>query len=154
MTRGRAHLHRIERGLVSFQDLYILANGLNRAFSDLDFVHDPSGSLDSCQFTPVGEAILTGWATDLNAGGSLEGIQILSNGELVKTVTPSHDRPDLDAYFQRESALRSGWICHLGREQAQPESIIEIKLVNRKGKSVVISYDHLVSTLRRNVMAA
>ena len=81
VTRGRAHLHRIERGLVGFQDLYILANGLNRAFSDLDFVHDPSGSLDSCQFTPVGEAILTGWATDLNAGGSIEGIQFLSNGE-------------------------------------------------------------------------
>jgi SAM-dependent methyltransferase len=143
VTRGEGHLHRIERGLVCFQDLYILAKGLNREFSDLGFVHDPSGCLDSRQISPGGEAVLSGWAADINTGGSIKEIQVLSNGDIIKTVTPSHDRPDVAAHLQRASALHSGWTCHLGLDQVRRDQIIEVKVINNKKTSLIISYDNL-----------
>jgi len=153
VTAGKARLHRIPRGLVGFQDLYILPKDPNRDIGGLRFVHDPCGCFDGGELTPDGRACLSGWAADLNPGGCIKEVQFLAKGRVIDTVTPSHERPDVAAFFQRSSALRSGWNCELPRNRVRSGNIIEIKVVNNKNRSLIIAYDHLKSMLRRGKAA-
>jgi SAM-dependent methyltransferase len=153
VSQGKTHLHRVKRGLVGFQDLYILGNDLSSDFSNLDFVHDPSGCLDKCQLSPAGEAVLTGWAADFNPGGSIREIQVLLNDTVMEAVTPSHDRPDIAQHFKCPAVLRSGWTCQLGRYKAGTGDIIEVKVISNKNKSLTILYDYLTSTLSQKAAA-
>ena len=106
VTGGAKRVHRIKRGLVWFQDLYILTRESNRDFTDLNFQHEASGCFDSCRPEPAGHGTLTGWAADLNPGGSIEEIQFIANERVLQTATPSFDRPDVAAIFDSPSLLR------------------------------------------------
>ena len=149
VTRGKAHLHRIERGLDRFQDIYILAKNLNKDFSDLNFVHDPGGCFDRGELSADGSVNLNGWAADINVGASIKEVQFLTNDRLISSVVPSYDRPDVAAFFQRPAVLRSGWSCNLKRGLIRSNDIVEINVVNDKGRSRVIAYDYLKSMVRR-----
>ena len=149
VTGGEARVHRIKRGLVWFQDLYIVTCESNRDFTDLNFLHDPSGNFDLCRPEPTGHGTLTGWAADLNPGGSIKEIQFVSSERVIQAVTPSFDRPDVAVYFNSPSILRSGWTCQLREDCVRPTDIIEIKVVNHKDESRIIAYDVLSSMMHR-----
>ncbi len=154
VTGGEARVHRIKRGLVWFQDLYIVTRESNRDFTDLNFVHDSSGNFDACRPEPAGHRTLSGWAADLNQGGSIKEIQVISNDRVLQTVMPSFDRPDVAAFFLSPSILRSGWICQLREDCVRPTDIIQIKVVNHKGQSRTIAYDTSKALLNRGHAAA
>jgi SAM-dependent methyltransferase len=145
VTAGRGHLHRINRGLNRFQDLYIVAKHLHRDFAALNLVHDPAGYLDTFQHTGAGEVYLSGWAADFNAGGSIEKVQVLSNGRLIATTVPRQDRADVAAYFQVPSIVRSGWSIHLSSDECGHDSIIEVKCVNNNGITSTLVFDYAKS---------
>lgn len=149
VTGRGAHLHRIERGLDRFQDIYIVAKTLNRDFSDLNFVHEPGGCFDWGEMSADGTACLNGWAADINAGASIEEVQFLSDGKVIATVVPSYDRPDVAAFFQRPAVIRSGWTCQLKRRLFRSNYIVDIKAVNDKGRSGIIAYDSLKTMVSR-----
>ena len=149
VTAGKARLHRIKWGLVCYQDIYILTKGLNRDFSELNFVHDPIGCLDSGEPGPDGRVYLRGWAADINPWASIKEVQFVSRGRVIEAVAPSHDREDVAAFFQRPSALRSGWSCNLKHDRVTSGDIVEIKVVNHKGESRIIAYDVLSSIMHR-----
>ena len=153
VTGDTTRLHRIRRGLVGFQDLYVLANHLNRDFSDLAFVHDPSGNFDSCEVDPDGQARLTGWAADINPGSSIKEVQFVSNDMVVETVVPDQDRPDVATFFHCPRLLRSGWTCHLRTNHVRPDDIVEIKVVNDKNHWRTIAYDTVTGMYRRGALA-
>jgi SAM-dependent methyltransferase len=154
VTGGEARVHRIKRGLVWYQDLYIVTRESDRDFADLSFLHEPWGAFDACRPEPAGHGTLTGWAADLNAGGSIKQIQFISNERILQTVTPSFDRPDVATIFQSPSILRSGWICQLREDCVRANDIIEIKVVNKKGQSRTIASDTLKALLNRRPAAA
>jgi len=154
VTGGEARVHRIKRGLVWFQDLYIVTRESKRDFTDLKFLHDPWGNFDACRPEPAGHGTLTGWAADLNPGGSIKEIQFIANERVIQSVTPSFDRPDVAAFFLSPSILRSGWNCQLREDCVRPTDIIEIKVVNQKGQSRTIAYDTLKALLNRRSAAA
>ena len=149
VTQGRTHLHRIDRGLDRFQDIYILAKNLNRDFSDLNFSHDPGGCFDRGELSADGTVCLNGWAADINVGASIKEVQFLTNGKVIATVVPCHERPDVAAFFQRPAVIRSGWTCNLKRGLIRSNDIVEIKVVNNRGRSRIIAYDFLKSMVRR-----
>jgi hypothetical protein len=149
VTGGKAHLHRIERGIDRFQDIYIVARKLNRDFSDLKFVHDPGGFFDGGELSADGTACLNGWAADFNPGGTIKEIQFLTKGKVIATVVPSYDRPDVAKAFGRPALLHSGWTCNLRRDLVRLKDIIEIKVVNGTGQSSIIAYDLLHAMVRR-----
>jgi SAM-dependent methyltransferase len=142
---GSIRLHRIKRGLNMHQDIYILARHLNRDFTRLKLVLDPLGSLDEYYHGPGGEAVIEGWAADLNDGGSVEEVQVRLGGKLIESVRPDHDRPDIAENFHRPELLRSGWTCHLKRNLIKPQQILEVKVKGNQGRSAVIAYDYLSS---------
>ena len=149
VTAGRGRLHRIERGLCHFQDLYLLADTLNREFAELEFSHDPVGYLDRWKEGPGGVIELAGWAADLNAGGSVKEVAFVSGDRLVGTAAPGHDRPDIAEYLQCPSARRSGWTCRIGRHEISPDGVFEASVTNHVGHRTVIVCDYPEAISRR-----
>jgi len=143
VTGGNASLHRIKKGLCSFQDIYIVANDRNRDFSDLSFVHFPQGHLDACNRTPNGDVDLAGWAADSNDGGSIADVQILAGGRVVQKCSPSNDRVDVAELLDNPAMLRSGWSCRLKRHHAGANQIVEVKVLNKNQKSSTIFYNYI-----------
>ena len=130
-----------------------LANDLNRDFSDLTFVHDPSGNFDACELDAAGQARLTGWAANINPGSSIKEIQFVSNHKVVEIVVPDQARPDIATFFQCPSVLRPGWTCRLRENQVRPDDIVEIKVVNDKNHWRTIADDSVTAMYRRSALA-
>lgn len=139
---GRGRLHRVERGLCTFQDIYILAPRLNREFSELAFHHDPTGYLDAWVEGPNGQIRLAGWAADLNPGGSITEISFLSGDRLLATAVPDHDRVDVAEHLQCPAATRSGWQCRLDARAIASDECFEVSATNHVGDRTVIAFDY------------
>lgn len=151
---GRARLHRVERGLCTFQDIYLLAPSLNREFSELGFHHDPVGHLDAWLEGPDGQIRLAGWAADLNSGGSIKEISVFSGDRLLAVVVPDHDRADVAEYLRCPAATRSGWQCEFDGKAVSPGDCFEVSATNHAGDRTVIVFDYPMLVRRRCAVRA
>ncbi|MEG3860051.1 methyltransferase [Microcoleus sp. herbarium12] len=133
VSGGKAFVHRIEKGICRFQDLYLVTNEVARDFSELKFKHHPEGYIDVAAFTNNENLYLEGWATDLNVGGKIEEVQVLVNGQLVQRCEPFYDRPDVAGHFENEIALQSGWNCFLPKNSVGAQDVLTVKAINNFG---------------------
>jgi SAM-dependent methyltransferase len=149
VTAGKGMLHRIERGLCYFQDIYVLASRLNRGFAELGFLHEPRGFLDLWAEGSDDGIRLAGWAADLNPGGSIKEVSVQSGDRIIATVAPGHDRPDVAEYFNCPSAAFSGWRCQIDRRAVRWNDTFEISATNHLGARTVIVFDYPKLVRRR-----
>jgi SAM-dependent methyltransferase len=133
VSGGKAFVHRIQKGICKFQDLYVVTNQLVRDFSELKFNHQPGGYIDVAAFTSKGSLYLEGWAADVNLDGRIDEVQVLVNGEVVQRCEPFYDRPDVAAYFQKDAILQSGWNCYLPKNTVTPQDVLIVKAINNYG---------------------
>ncbi len=138
VSSSKAFVHRIEKGLCRFQDLYIVTNQLVKDFSSLKFNHHPEGYVDVAAFTNKGNLYLEGWAVDANQDGSIEEVQVLVNGKIVQRCEPFYDRLDIDIHFQKDAISQSGWSCYLPKDTASSENVLTVKLINNCGGKLII----------------
>jgi SAM-dependent methyltransferase len=138
LSSGKAFVHRIEKGLCRFQDLYIVTNQVVREFSSLKFNHHPEGYVDVATFTNKGSLYLEGWAVDVNPYGRIEEVQILVNGNLVQRCEPFYDRLDLELHFQRDRISKSGWSCYLAKDTVSIQDVLTVKLINNCGGELIV----------------
>ena len=138
VSGGKALVHRIEKGLCKFQDLYIVTNQLVREFSSLKFNQHPEGYVDVAAFTNQGNLYLEGWAVDGNHEGSIEEVKVLVNGKVIQRCEPFYERPDLDLHFKKNAILQSGWNCYLAKNIVSPQDVLTVKLVNKWGGELII----------------
>lgn len=138
VSGGKAFVHRIEKGICRFQDLYVVTNKPNKDFSSLKFHHHPEGYVDVAALTAKDNLYLEGWAADANEGGRIEEVQVLVSGEIVQTCEPFYNRPDVAGYFQTKAALQSGWRCYLPKDAVSPADVILIKAINKGGLEWII----------------
>lgn len=141
VTAGKGKLYRVERGLCYFQDIYILANSLNREFSEFTFFHDPIGYVDLWKETSKGVIDLAGWAADFNPGGSIKEVTFSSGDRIIDTIVVDHDRDDVAEYFKCPSAVRSGWRYRISRDNIHSDEVFEVSATNHVGKNTVIVYN-------------
>lgn len=141
VTGGRARLHRIERGLCYFQDLYVLADDRTRDLSELAFCHDPFGHLDFWVEEPGAATAISGWAADINPGGAIAEVALYSGDALVATATPTLDRPDVGAHFGRPELARSGWELHVPTGSLRPDEPLEVLATNHAGCWTSLAFD-------------
>jgi SAM-dependent methyltransferase len=149
ISGGKAFVHRLNKGICRFQDLYVVTNRLNQDFSSLKFHHHPEGYVDVAALTTKDNLYLEGWAADGNEGGRIEEVQVLVNGEVVQTCEPFYNRPDVAGYFQTKAALQSGWRCYLPKDAVAPADVILIKAINNCGLEWIIESCHVKSLLDR-----
>lgn len=133
VSAGKAFVHRIEKGICRFQDLYLVTNELVRDFLELKFNHHPEGYIDVAAFTNKENLYLEGWAADVNVGGRIEEVQVLVNNEIVQRCEPFYDRPDVAGYFETDVALQSGWNCYLPKNTVAPQDVLTVKAINNYG---------------------
>ncbi|MEG3988058.1 methyltransferase domain-containing protein [Microcoleus sp. S28C3] len=133
VSGGKAFVHRIEKGICRFQDLYVVTNQLNREFSSLKFSHHPEGYVDVAALTNKDNLYLEGWAADVNEEGRIEEVQVLVNGELVEKCEPFYNRSDVAGYFKTDAALQSGWRCYLPKNTVTPQDVLIVKAINNYG---------------------
>ena len=138
VSGGKAFVHRIKKGICKFQDLYVVTNQLVRDFSELKFNHQPGGYIDVAALTKKDTLYLEGWAADVNLDGRIEEVQVLVNGEVVQRCEPFYDRPDVAAYFEKDTILQSGWNCYLQKNTVTPEDVLIVKAINNYGAEWIL----------------
>lgn len=138
VSSSKAFVHRIEKGLCRFQDLYIVTNQLVKDFSSLKLNQHPEGYVDVASFTNKGNLYLEGWAVDANQDGSIEEVQVMVNGKIIQRCEPFYDRLDLDLHFQKDATLQSGWNCYLAKDIVSPQDVLTVKLINNFGGELII----------------
>jgi SAM-dependent methyltransferase len=138
VSNGKAFVHRLEKGICRFQDLYVVTNQLNQEFSRLKINHHPEGYIDVAAFTTKDNLYLEGWAVDLNPGGSIEEVQVFVNGEIVQRAEPFYNRPDVAGHFENDVALQSGWNCYLAQNRVSIDDVLTVKLINNYGLEWIV----------------
>ncbi|WP_293352002.1 MULTISPECIES: methyltransferase [unclassified Microcoleus] len=149
VSAGKAFVHRIEKGICRFQDLYVVTNQLSRDFSELKFNQHPEGYVDVAAFTNKENLYLEGWAADLNNGGKIEDLQVLVNGEFVQRCEPFYNRPDVAGHFETDVALQSGWNCYLPKNSVAPQDVLTVKAINNYGLTWILETCTVQSLVRQ-----
>jgi SAM-dependent methyltransferase len=149
VSAGKAFVHRIEKGICRFQDLYVVTNELVRDFSELKLYHHPEGYVDVAAFTNKENLYLEGWAADLNLGGRIEDLQVLVNNQIVQRCEPFYNRPDVAGHFKTDVALQSGWNCYLPKNTVAPQDVLTVKAINNYGGEWILENSTVQSLLNQ-----
>ena len=143
---GRSVYHRIRLGLCHHQDIYIVSNRPDPAFSKLRFQHGPYGHLDGMSLNAAGELMLSGWAVEISPDANVAEIQVCLDGRVVQRCTTNIPRPDLPAHFGKDDPkLRdAGWSCTAsltGKDQSG--KVLVVKALSTSGKGFVLHTEEL-----------
>ncbi|MDY7022149.1 MAG: methyltransferase domain-containing protein [Cyanobacteriota bacterium] len=141
ISLNQATIHRIEKGLGNYQDLYLITSKPHKNFTDFNFKYSPKGYLDECNITDFGEIQLSGWAMDYNRESQIEAVQIVVNHQVIQSCQVTDERPDLVEYFHTSKALNTGWQCVIDAGKIHPQDIIIIQAINTVGKAGIIAVD-------------
>jgi SAM-dependent methyltransferase len=103
-------VHRLARGLLRFQDLYVVVPEADADFSGLKLPEEPEGFVEHCAFSG-GELRLTGWVVDRTRRAPPREVRLLIDGEIVQALRPDGfvPRPDAGVLFPYEEVQVTGW---------------------------------------------
>lgn len=127
-----ASLHRIDRGLCNFQDLYVAISEPGVDFSSLCFHGEPHLFLESARLAP-GRLDLAGWAAALS--GEVREVEAVLDGERLAAALVNEPRPDVAQYLGGERFLRSGWLlsCTLPEGTSRSSSVLALLAIDARG---------------------
>ena len=131
---GTASLHRIDRGLCNFQDLYLAVPEPDADFSGLGFQHEPYLFVEACRLKEQGRRLaLEGWTASLSA--MPREVQAVLDGELRATAPVVGPRTDVAASLGGERYLHSGWDCSfpLPAGLSRSSSVLLLRVVDGRG---------------------
>ena len=128
-----ASLHRVERGLCNFQDLYLSIPEPAVDFSTFDFHGEPQLFLETAELSPDGRLALEGWAAVRS--GAVREVEAVLDGERVAAAPVGEPRPDVAEFLGGERYLRSGWRCSfpLPAAASRSASILLLRVVDARG---------------------
>jgi SAM-dependent methyltransferase len=130
-----ASLHRIERGLCNFQDLYLALPQGGVGFAGLDFQGEPQLFLERARVSEEGRRLdLGGWAAVRS--GAIRGVEAMLDGERLAAVSELEPRPDVAAFFDSDRYLRSGWdlACPLPPGVSRTAAVLRLRVVDGRGR--------------------
>ena len=127
-----ASLHRIDRGLCNFQDLYLAIPEPDVDFSSLRFHGEPHLFLESARLEP-GRLDLAGWAAVLS--GAVREVEAVLDGQRLAAAPVDEPRPDVAQYLGGERFLRSGWLlsCALPEGTSRSSSVLVLLAIDARG---------------------
>jgi SAM-dependent methyltransferase len=135
-----ASLHRLERGLCNFQDLYLALPEPGIDFSSLDFHSEPHLVVEQAILADGGRRLeIQGWAAVRS--GAVREIEVMLGGERIAAAPVADPRPDVAAYLAdsggEDRYLRSGWhaSCPLPAGASRPAAVLRLRVVDGRGKA-------------------
>jgi SAM-dependent methyltransferase len=132
----QASLHRIERALCNFQDLYLVAAEPDLDFRSLSFQWEPQLFLDQARLSEMGRKLeLRGW-TAVHSG-SVRAVEVMLDEDLLTTIAKFDPRPDVAAFLGDERSLESGWSCSCSIPAGISHStaVLRLRVVDGRGVS-------------------
>lgn len=103
-------VHRVPRGLLRFQDLYLVVPEAGADFSALKFEEEPEGFVEHCSFAG-GNLRLAGWVVDRTRRAAPREVRMIVDGRTAATVRAGDfaPRPDVGVLFPYEQVDVTGW---------------------------------------------
>ncbi len=130
-----ASLHRLDRALCNFQDLYLACPEPGVDFSTLEYHWEPQLFLERSNLADGGRRLeIGGWAG--LRSGEVRSVEAMLDGERLATVSALDPRPDVAGHFG-EPYLRSGWSlsCPLPEGASRTAAVLRLRVVDGRGRS-------------------
>jgi SAM-dependent methyltransferase len=131
-----ASLHRLERALCNFQDLYLACPEPGVDFSSLSFHAEPQLFVERAALAEGGRRLdLGGWAA--TRSGTVAWVEAALDGERLGAVSQLETRPDVAAFLGRDPSLRCGWSlsCPLPEGASRTAAVLRLRTVDGRGRS-------------------
>ena len=142
-----ASVHRLERGLCNYQDLYVAVLEPDVDFSGLLYTGEPQLFLEHCGVPTPGRLEMRGWAAARSGG--LEAVEVLLDGRLLAELPVAHPRPDVAALLGEPRYLHSGWggVFALPPGTSHGSSVLLIRARDGRGASHLLRAGSVESLL-------
>jgi SAM-dependent methyltransferase len=126
-------LHRIERALCNFQDLYLALPEPGVDFSSLAFQGEPQLFVERAVLDSEGRLELAGWAAVRN--GSVQKVEVWLNEERLGSAPIDGERGDVAGFFGGPRHVRSGWTCscRLPAAVSRSGAVLRLRVVDAGG---------------------
>src|SRR4051812_21354752 len=121
-----ASLHRIERALCNFQDLYLALPEPGVDFSSLAFQGEPQLFVERAELDADGRLELAGWAAVRN--GIVREVEIWLDEERLGSASVGAERADVAGFFGAPRHVHSGWSCTCRLPAAVSRSAAALRL--------------------------
>lgn len=133
-----ASVHRLERGLCNYQDLYVAVLEPGVDFSGLRYAGEPRFSLEHCGITGSDRLEMSGWAAGRPVEMTeVEAVEVTLDGQLLADLPVAHPRPDVAAMLGEPRCLHSGWggAFALPPGTSRGSSVLVIRIRDGRGES-------------------
>jgi SAM-dependent methyltransferase len=133
-----ASLHRIERALCNFQDLYLALPEPGADFSSLAFQGEPQLFVERAELDSEGRLELAGWAAVRNGG--VREVEVWLNEERLGSAPVDGERGDVAGFFGGPRHVRSGWSCgcRLPAAVSRSAAVLRLRVVDGGGGGHVL----------------
>ena len=131
----RASVHRVERGLCNYQDLYVAVSEPDVDFSGLRYAGEPVFSLEDCRAAGRDRLLMTGWAA--MRSGEARAVEVVLDGQVLAELPVVHPRPDVAAMLGEMRHLHSGWgdVFTLPPGTSRGSSVLVVRVRDGEGGS-------------------
>jgi SAM-dependent methyltransferase len=133
-----ASLHRIERALCNFQDLYLAVPKPGVDFSSLAFQGEPQLFVERAELDAEGGLELAGWAAVRN--GSVREVEVWLDAARLGSAPVDGERGDVAGFFGGPRHVRSGWSCRcrLPAAVSRSAAMLRLRVVDGGGRGHVL----------------
>jgi SAM-dependent methyltransferase len=130
---GGGSLHRLERGLCGYQDLYVAVPEAAADFSRLAFRGEPRYFVERCVMVGTDRLEASGWAA--LPGGAVTAVEIVLDDALIGRFPVDLERPEVALLLGDPSVARSGWAgaCAVPAGTSRSASVLRLRLVDDLG---------------------
>ncbi len=146
-----ASAHRVPRGLVNFQDLWIVVPEPARDFSDLRVKPEPEGFVEHCS-APARHLRMAGWVADRILRQPPRELRLRIDGEVRWVHRDFEPRPEVSALFPYENVTGYGWrfAAELPAGVLERGATLELEIVDAAGGVSTLYADTLAGALLRS----
>jgi SAM-dependent methyltransferase len=147
-------VHRIPRGLLHFQDLYVVVPpdaDADADFSGLALRAEPEGFVEQCW--QIGDRLhLAGWVVDRARRAALRELRVSVGGETVLVHRDFTPRPEVAVLFPYEPVEVCGWrlTAEIPPGAAEADAILALDVVDAAGGVSRLYEDRLAAALLRS----
>jgi SAM-dependent methyltransferase len=133
----RASVHRVPRGLVNFQDLWVVIDEPGVDFSGLGLRAGPEVFLDHCSFAPPDRLRLSGWVADRVLRRPVQEVQALVGDAVVGRTRAFSAREDAAHLYPGSPLIPQGWQLEieLPPGTVRATAVLEIRAVDAAGET-------------------
>lgn len=128
-------VHRLERGLCNYQDLYVAVLEPGVDFSGLIYTGEPYLFLERCAMVGRDLMEMSGWAAVRT--GEVEAVEVLLDGKVLAELPVNQPKPEVAKMLGGERYLRTGWGggIHLPPGTSRGSSIFVVRVRDGRGVS-------------------